>query len=118
LAQSLIQRPQLARLFPLLESILEHNISLEKARTYKTWLLGKAAPIAGLLEQHLGLKSGSGIRALAYTQALVTGLQQMTDASPTVLEVLQEKPLSSLKMEFETDLQAALAALLRGMQDR
>lgn len=117
-AQSLAERPQLSRLFPLLEGILEHNITPEKARAYKTWLLHHAAPIAGLLEQHLGLKRGSGIRALAYTQALVAGLQQMTDVSPTVEAVLSETSFAVLRMEFEADLQVALAALLGGMKNQ
>jgi AcrR family transcriptional regulator len=118
IAQSLAQRPPLARLFPLLESILEHNITPAKARAYKTWLLHRAAPIAALLEQHLGLKRGMGIKVLAYTQALIAGIQQMTDASPIVLEVLQEAPLHLLKLEFESDLQAALTALFSGVQNR
>jgi len=117
-AQSLSQRPKLARLFPLLESILEHNITPEKARTYKSWLLSRALPIAGLLEKHLGLKAGLGIKALAYTQALIAGLQQMSDIAPTMRQVLQAPPLSVLQIELEGDLQAALAPLFSGMQSQ
>lgn len=115
-AETLSERPKLARLFPLLESIFEHNISLEKARAYKSWLLRRAAPIALGLERQLELKLGQGIKVLAYAQALIAGLQQMTDLSPEVREVLTQPDLGVLRLEFAPDLQAALAALFLGMQ--
>ncbi|MDX2005560.1 MAG: TetR family transcriptional regulator [Meiothermus sp.] len=117
-AETLAERPELARLFPLLEGILEHNITLEKARAYKGWLLGRAAPIAARLEQHLGLGEARGVRALAYAQALVSGLRQMSDHSPEVREALDQPPLSVLRVEFHPDLEAALAALFAGLREK
>lgn len=119
MAESLVRHPALTRLIPLLEGILEHNISLEKALAYKTWLLEQVGRVGAKLEAALPyLSPGDGIRVLVYLQALTCGLVQMGTPAPVVRQVLQNPELRVLEVEFGPALRQGLTALLRGMKPK
>lgn len=119
MAAGLEHHSSLARLIPLLESILEHNISLEKAVAYKTWLLGQVARVGGRLEGVLPyLTPGDGIRVLVYVQALVSGLVGMSNPAPPVRQALQNPDLQILEIKFAPTFRGGLEALLRGLKPR
>ena len=76
----LTEHRSLTRLIPHLAGLMERNISEERARQHKHWLLARLEPVAEALEQGLpGLPAGGGVTLLTYTQALVAGLYPMTD---------------------------------------
>ncbi|WP_027891627.1 TetR/AcrR family transcriptional regulator [Calidithermus chliarophilus] len=119
LRQTLESRPQLTRLLVLVEGILEHNISLERARQYKGWLAQRVQQAGALIERRLAyLSAGEGTRALVFTQALVAGLHQMSHPAPVVAQVLAQPEFAALRVEFGPALERALEALLRGLKPR
>lgn len=116
LAHSLAQRPQLCALVPLVPSILEYNISLERALQHKQWMLSQTLPVAQAIEQSLGnLPLGSGMQVLVVIHALVGGLHPMGCPSPAVQEAFTYPQLSLLQVHFEPTLAWALGAVLLGL---
>ncbi|WP_019586101.1 TetR/AcrR family transcriptional regulator [Deinococcus apachensis] len=116
LATLITERPALARLIPLLAGLLEHNVSATRAAEHKTWVASRLAVTAPLLEAALpGLPGGSGPALLTYTQALVAGLQPLSEPSPAVREALATTGLGALHVDFAAALRESLTALLRGM---
>ncbi|MCD0163862.1 TetR/AcrR family transcriptional regulator [Deinococcus sp. 6YEL10] len=111
-----LERPDLTRLIPLLASILEHNISAERAHAHKTWIAVHLARTAPLLETALpDLPPGGGARLLTYTQALIAGLQPMSDPSPAVRAALDDTDLAALHLRLDGVLPDALHALITGL---
>lgn len=106
----------LIRLIPHHAGLLERNISQEQAAAHKRWMLGELAPVAAQLERSLpGLTVGGGVELLTYTQALVAGLQPMSDPAPAVRAALHDPGLAPLCVSLERALPAALRALCRGL---
>ncbi|GGR34716.1 TetR/AcrR family transcriptional regulator [Deinococcus ruber] len=110
------EHPDLLRLIPLLAGLLEHNISAERALLHKRWLAERLQTITLLLEHGLpGLPEGGGLRLLTYTQALIAGLQPMSEPAPAVRQVLSESGLGAMHIDLLTALQDSLAALYIGL---
>lgn len=110
------ERPALLRLIPLLAGLLEHNITPARALEHKRWLAGRLQTTTPLLGAALpGLPAGSGGRLLTYTQALIAGLQPMSEPTPAVREALAESGLVGLHVQLEAALQEGLEALYRGL---
>ncbi|ULH17154.1 TetR/AcrR family transcriptional regulator (plasmid) [Deinococcus sp. KNUC1210] len=111
--------PELLRLMPLLAGLLEHNISAARALAHKRWLAGRLEAITPLLERALpGLPEGGGVRLLTYTQALIAGLQPMSEPAPAVREALEGSGLALLHVELSTALQDSLGALYEGLRQQ
>lgn len=116
LLASLEPRPQLLRLLAILHTVLERNLGLEAARAFKLELLELASAIGARLEQRLpGLAPGEGLRLLLRVHALIIGLQQQAEPSPVMAEILAEPALAPLRVDFRTDFEISLLALLRGL---
>lgn len=119
IAVSLERHGALVRLVPLLEGILEHNISPEKARSYKTWLLGEVTRVGEKLERALPyLAAGDGVRVLIYVQALISGLGPMGRPAPVIAQLMADFDLSVLQVDFIPTFERGLAALLRGLKPK
>jgi len=115
-ATSLAQRPLLFDLLPLLHTVLEQNIDLETAASFKGMLLEKMGRLAEILEKTLpGLPAGSGRQLLLRVHALMVGIRQMADPAPVVAEVLQRPEMEPMRVDFETEYAEALGAMVRGM---
>jgi hypothetical protein len=72
-----------------------------------------------LVEQRLAfLAPGEGARFLLHVNALVTGLRQMADVAPVTRGVLDLPHMAPLRVDFTTELTAALTHLLRGLETR
>jgi TetR/AcrR family transcriptional regulator len=112
----LTEHADLTRLIPHLAGLLERNISEERARAHKGWLLGRLEPLGPLLERALpGLPPGASLPLLTYTQALVAGLYPMSDPAPAVRAALLDPVLTPLCVQFSDALPAALTALYTGL---
>ena len=110
------EHPDLLRLIPLLAGLLEHNISAERAVRHKRWLAGRLQTVTPLLEQVLpGLPADGGLRLLTYTQALIAGLQPMSEPAPAVRQALAESDLGAMHVDLFTALQDSLQALYTGL---
>lgn len=110
-------RVPLLRLLAQLEGVLEHNVPMEHARRFKTWLGVRLVEGGRALESRLEfLPAGGGVDVLLRIRALVTGVWLMADASPMVDQLLQEPALAHMRVDFRRTLEPSLTALLLGMQ--
>jgi AcrR family transcriptional regulator len=113
---ALEHRPALTRLLPIAASILEHNIPLGSARSYKAYLLERSTRSGALLEQRLGfLAPGDGLWLLLQIYALAVGLAQMADPAPVVQQILAEDEMAPLRVAFAPAFTRAITMLLHGL---
>ena len=113
--RTLVARETLVELLPLLHTVLEQNIARETALRFKRVLRDKLVAGGALVERALPLPPGAGVQLLLRTHAIVVGLRQMADPPPAIAELLALPELSPLQVDFEKELRASLAALVRGM---
>jgi AcrR family transcriptional regulator len=119
IAEAFVGRVALLRLLAQLEGVLERNIPEAEARAYKLRLGAQMTALGARVEQRLPwMREGSGVAALLRARAVVSGLWQMADASPVVDRLLSEPELAGLRVAFEPELAATLAALFTGMERR
>ncbi|MES2637890.1 MAG: TetR family transcriptional regulator [Myxococcota bacterium] len=115
LADTLLERPRMVRLLGLLHVVIEANIDLDTARAFKRSLgeqmLRADAAIGPWIP---GFEAGDVARLLLRTHALVVGLGPMATPAPAVAEALAEPALAWLRVDFRTELVAAVAGWLRG----
>jgi AcrR family transcriptional regulator len=118
-AQSLAARETLTDLLAILHTVLERNIDSETALAFNQMLRDKLLASGRTLEAVLPqLGPGHGPKMLMRIHALVVGLRQMADPSPTVAEALARDDLAVLRVDFEAELACTIRDLLRGMQTR
>ena len=114
-AETLSAQPALARLLPLIDNVLETNVSVERIVGFKLTLLGRMAQVAQLLEKRLELDPGEGGPLLIRIYALLVGLRQITDPCAASQAALAADPrLAPLDFDFDAELEAGLTALLIG----
>lgn len=117
LVRTLSARPELTRLLPILHPVLEQNIEESLALSFKRSLRDQTAAAGLLLERRFAnFNNGDGVRFLLRLHALVIGLHAMASPSPTVARVLELPELAALRVDFVVELEAAIAAQLRGWQ--
>jgi AcrR family transcriptional regulator len=116
IAGSLAARPSLGDLLGLVHNVLEQNIEPEVALAFKQMLLERLTLGGRALEAVLPrLAAGSGRRLLLRIYAMVVGLRQMADPSPTVAKVLELPQMEPLRVDFERDLGETIVHLVRGL---
>ncbi|MBX8463635.1 hypothetical protein [Deinococcus sp. RIT780] len=71
--------------------------------------------MAALTLERPDLPPGGGARLLTYTQALIAGLQPMSDPSPAVRAALDGTDLAALHLRLDEVLPDALHALITGL---
>lgn len=117
LAESVRGRTTLARLLTILGTILEHNVDHDTALAFKRSLLARVAATGAGLERRLPfLGAGEGARLLLHLHALVVGLWQMAEPSPTVARILAAPEMAAGRVSFDRDLRDVLDALLAGRE--
>lgn len=115
IASTLLADDELVRLLMILGAILEHNVPEQRIREFKSWLHERLAHTASVLERRLPFLEGlGGVKLLLYLQALVSGLGQLARPAPAVARVLAAPEFEPFRLDFETELRLALAALMRG----
>jgi AcrR family transcriptional regulator len=119
-SRTLLSRALLMRLLPLLHAVLERNIDVEAAVRFKRRLAVIMAPAACALEARLpGNHAGDGFSLLLRVHALAIGLLQMSRPSEAVRQALDSDPhLKPFDIDFGTEFEAALGALIRGWDAR
>jgi AcrR family transcriptional regulator len=116
LAATLAARPTLNDLLALVHNVLEQNIEPDVALAFKQMLLARLTLGGRALETVLPrLPEGSGPRLLLRIYAMVVGLRQMADPSPTVAKVLELPEMAPLRVDFRSDLAETIVHLVRGM---
>jgi AcrR family transcriptional regulator len=117
IADSLV-RSELVRLAALLHAVLERNLSVETARSFKLGVEAGVSVIAPDLARALRLESEEDTRRfLRWLQASIVGVHQLASPAPAVRAAMAEEPrLARLAIDFRTELRAMLGALLAGMR--
>ncbi|HRC85487.1 MAG TPA: TetR family transcriptional regulator [Thermoanaerobaculia bacterium] len=116
IASTLVSKPELIRLLSLLEPSLETSTDPEQIAHFKRRLLSALAPTAAWLEARVpALSAGDGLRFLRRAYALILGLSQLAAPPPAKRQALASDPaLAAFELDFQSELQGALAAWLRG----
>jgi AcrR family transcriptional regulator len=114
-AETLSARPAFTRLLPLIDNVLETNVSVKRIVDFKLTLLRRMAQVALLLEKRLDwLKPGEGAPLLLRIYALLVGLRQISDPCAAAEAAMEDPRLAPLQIDFDGELEAGLTALLLG----
>ena len=116
IARTLAQRPVLARLLVLLHSVIEPQLDLESARTFKVFLRDLVERTSSKLVQCIpGLDAGQAVTLVIQIHALVISVTQLASPPPVIAQVLAaDTSLQMMRIDFEPFLSATLTTLLRG----
>lgn len=108
--------PLMCRLFSVLPSIIEHNVSVERLTEFKLNSLTLAADVAQQLQ-----RSAPALPIQAYAAflrqaiALLIGLWPLSSPGSALKEVLLLPELRPLRYDFDADFTAGVLLLLRGL---
>jgi AcrR family transcriptional regulator len=94
--------PTFLPLISRLDSVIEHNISLEKLVDSKRLMIRLFAQLTPVLERSLNLPEGSGFPALSALSTLLLGACQI-DAGPSLENELLPKDVRQLVDSFASD---------------
>jgi AcrR family transcriptional regulator len=116
-AEPLLARPAFTRLLPLLGSILEYNVSYDRAAAFKRFTLERFTRTGALLCERLALRRvAGGVRLMMQLTALATGLAQMADPAPILAAVFDnEAELRVLRIDLRTELLHAMMTMFKGV---
>ncbi len=116
IAQTLSEHPRFCDLLASCPSVLEHNVPVETARTFKLAASVNLARLAELVGARVPqLSSADAFRFAGLTWAFTTGAWPMANPSPVITTVLLEPDLAALRVEFVPATTLALSLLLDGI---
>ena len=108
--------PLMCRLFSILPSIIEHNVSTERLADFKQNSLELVGQAARRLHHAMpAIAPSASVTFMRQSIALIIGLWPLSHPSPALAQALASPELATMRYDFETDLAAALALLLRGL---
>jgi AcrR family transcriptional regulator len=108
--------PLMCRLFSILPSIIEQNISRERLAEFKANSLALTAGVAVQLQNSApALPFAAFVAFLRQAMALLIGLWPLSHPGEALAAVLVQEELQPLRYDFEADLTAGLLLLLRGL---
>jgi AcrR family transcriptional regulator len=112
---TLRHRPVVVRLFAILHVVLEQNITLEAARSFKLFLRESLLRLARAAAPVLGLASNAhAAQLLLRIYTYMIGLYPMAYPSPAVAEAMRADPrLEIMRLEFEPELLAVIPGMVR-----
>lgn len=117
-AQSTMDRPELMRALTVLGGVLERVDDVATLAEFKLGLVLGLGTTGAVIERHLPLlPSGSGMRLLFRTYALVVGFRALTEPTPALQAAISRDPrLAVLQVDLGSELEAALLDMLRGFE--
>jgi AcrR family transcriptional regulator len=119
LVEALTQNHVFLELATVVHAVLERAISLESAIRFKRALLGHLVDAGARLEARMpGLAPGAGARIFLRAHAMLVGFRQLCVHSPVVEQAIDVAGLDAFRIDFATELEDVLVALLRGMEER
>lgn len=120
IAAGLVERPLMTQLFSRLPAVLEGNLPDEVARAFRLRTVRRTDAFGACLEKALGpVVQGQGARLSQWVFAVIVGVHQIANPRLRMQRVLESTPeLLARKLDFETELADALAALLSGVTPR
>ncbi|MET7331677.1 TetR family transcriptional regulator [Nonomuraea sp. NPDC005650] len=116
LAETLADRPLLCDLLSQTATTLEHNVSVEAARTFKRAIHAVIADLGEQVARVTGLTADEGVELVAAATALAGILYPIANPSPTLAELYAQDPdIAATCPDFIPTLTRALKALLAGL---
>ncbi|MBE1587961.1 TetR family transcriptional regulator [Nonomuraea angiospora] len=116
LAETLADRPLLCDLLSQTATTLEHNVSVEAARTFKRAIHAVIADLGEQVARVTGLTADEGVELVAAATALAGVLYPVANPSPTLAELYAQDPdIAATCPDFLPTLTRALRALLAGL---
>jgi len=118
-AEVFIQKPLSMRLVSITNQVLEHNISLEMAKTFKLVLHKKFELLAVCMEKKCSwMKVGQGEEFIIRFASYVIGLWSTTQPTPIIRELYEQTPeLGGSHINFSKTLKNASNWLYQGMKN-
>ena len=108
--------PLMCRLFSILPSIIEHNVSSERLTSFKMNAAAMTADVTHQLHRCMpSIPVADHIAFMRQAMALMIGLWPLSHPRDALAQVLSLAELQPLRYHFETDLKAGLLLLLRGL---
>lgn len=108
--------PLMCRLFSVLPSIIEHNVSAERLTEFKRNSVALTAGVAERLQRNApALPFEAYVAFMRQAIALLIGLWPLSTPGPALKEALSQPELLPMRYDFEADLTAGAAMLLRGL---
>lgn len=115
IVSTIVERHDFTRLLAILHPIIEQNIDVETARSFKLFLAGRLATTGNQIERRMpALQTDIGSQLLLWAYALLIGFRHLSDSPPSVRAALADPSLAAMNVEFEPSFQAALAAMIAG----
>ena len=116
-ADSLDGREALVRILATLGTILEHNVTVDRARQFKQLMLQRVVRTGELLREKVTfLRGGAGARLILHIHALVVGLGQMAFPATVTCQLLDECELALFRIDLRKEFHFILKTLFRGME--
>ncbi len=108
--------PLMWRLFSILPSIIEHNVSPERLTEFKLNSLALMTDVAVQLHRSAPtLPLAAYVAFLRLAMALMIGLWPLSRPAEALASVLSRPELQPLRYDFESDLATGLLLLLQGL---
>jgi AcrR family transcriptional regulator len=119
IAGSLVSRKLLCDLASAMAGVLERNISIDVARTFKRQALANLARLAELVGRQLPhLSADDALHFAGAAQVIVSGLWPYTNPSEVVATAMRELGMPDPAESFETNLREGLTNQLVGLSVR
>ena len=120
LSSTLADRPVLAELLASSAGVLEHNVSMEVAATYKHRAAAQAARLVALVETVIGpLPSASRIAFAGAAMLVAGGAWSMCRPSPGMAAAYAAHPeLAAMRLDYRIAVRELIATVLTGLLAR
>jgi AcrR family transcriptional regulator len=116
IARCTAERPRLAALFALLSSVLERNVTEDALIAFKRELRSTLSETVQAISRALpGLGEEQIVRFELYVHALVAGIWHFATPNPVMKKVLDRPEFEDMRVDFHSDLEHAIRALLSGL---
>lgn len=108
------QNPLFCRLNAILHSVLEQNLTVEEAKTFKQALLPLMARFASKISEWLAVSIADAIALLHHIQATMIGCWHISHPSETTRQALLDPRFSLFRVDFRSTFQQHLRWLIAG----
>jgi TetR/AcrR family transcriptional regulator len=112
----LLARPRVMRLLAVLPTVLEHNVPLATAESFKRFLLHHVGRTGAMLDRALDAPEGNGARLLLQLNAAVVGLYHSAHPAPVVAEILARRDFEPLRVDLARELTTVAVALVAAVR--
>jgi len=111
--------PILLRLFAILNTTIEQNISEKVALEFKERVAGRLIQTGNQFEECLSfLKKGDGSKLILKIYALIIGFQHLSDPAPVFSKIIKKRQMEMFIIDFSDWFLETLEDLLIGVESK